>query len=99
MKLTESGCIYPRRRHDVVDRIVEADRVVLDRRTGLIHRLNATASFIWELSDGTRSCDDITASVAQRFPGTPDTVGDEVVHLVLQFHDLGLLDDGAPSGY
>jgi hypothetical protein len=40
---------------------------VLDRREGLIHQFNKTASFLWELCDGSRTFDQLTQELCEVF--------------------------------
>ena len=82
----------PKRRVDVVNRTVDGDRVVLDRTTGRLHRLNASASLVWALCDGTRTSDEIAEGVEEAFAETPPTFGEEIREILRQFMDLGLLD-------
>ena len=40
---------------------------MLDRREGRIHQLNKTASFIWELCDGSRTFDQLAQELCEVF--------------------------------
>ena len=82
---------YPKQRSDVRMRLVEGERVVFDRRCGLIHQLNPTASYIWERCDGTATIADIAQHLAEAFGVDPQTAAADVVALIAQLHTLELL--------
>lgn len=67
--------------------------MVLDRRKGLIHQMNATAGFIWERCDGTASVEDIVASVATEFGQSQDAVRGDVEAIVSKLVELDLVLD------
>lgn len=81
----------PTRQPGLVWRTVDDEVVILNRQTEQVHRLNVTASYIWELCDGANTPDQIAARLAEGFDRTADQViGD--VHLTLgQLRELGLL--------
>jgi len=82
----------PKRRPDVSIREVEGDTVVLDRATEQIHRLNATASFIWHRCDGRRTVRDIADELAGSFDIDPEPANEAVLGALRQLDQLGLLD-------
>jgi hypothetical protein len=86
------GTDRPKRRSDVRVRDVEGDTVVLDRAAERIHRLNATASFIWHRCDGRRTVRDIADELAGSFDVEPEAANEAVVAAVDQLDQLGLLD-------
>lgn len=59
--------MYYTQRVDVTVREIDGEIVVLDERTGYIHQLNPTASFIWRLSNGENSSHEIAEMMAQSF--------------------------------
>lgn len=64
----DGDTIYrPKQRPDLRSRVVEGEIVVLDRREELIHQLNPTASYIWELCDGVHTPDEISNELCQAF--------------------------------
>ena len=65
--------------------------VILDRRGGYVHQLNATASHVWSACDGRNSVDDIAASLRASFAEVPQDVHDTVVRTLSEFERLGLL--------
>ena len=84
--------MHPRRRPDVVARVVDGELVVLDHRRNRVHQLNATARSIWDVCDGTRSPADIVGVVRAEFPDAPDSVVDDVHAALAQLREVGLLD-------
>ncbi len=86
----------PRRRADVSARVVEGECVILDRRWGLVHQLNATASYIWDRCDGTSTADEIAAGMAERFDVDRATARAAVLASVQRLRELKLLDAGDP---
>ncbi len=81
----------PERRSDVIFRVVDGEVVILDRRHDTVHRLNATASFVWEHCDGNRTAEEIADLLAAEFPDARDQVLADVRHILAQFDRLGLL--------
>ena len=82
----------PKRRSDVSIREVDGDTIVLDRGAEQIHRLNATASFIWHRCDGQYTVRDIADDLAGSFDVGPTAAKEAVVTAVRQLDQLGLLD-------
>jgi hypothetical protein len=82
----------PRRRADVQARGLDGETLVLDRPGGLIHQLNATATFIWTRCTGDRSLVDIARDLADVFDVEPDTAARDVETTVAQFRTLRLVD-------
>jgi len=87
----------PTPRAGLATRVLDGEVVILDRANGHVHRLNATASAIWNLCDGKSTTDDIAAQVAAAFQRKPDEVLADVLRTVA---DLGRLDllDNKPEG-
>jgi Coenzyme PQQ synthesis protein D (PqqD) len=82
----------PKRRSDVSVRRIEGERVVLDRRAGLIHQLNHTASYIWDRCDGQLTVAEIAAQLAMTFDVDARTAARDVVTLISQFQSVGVLE-------
>jgi len=57
----------PRKRTDVVYRSVDEGGLLVDIKNKMVHSLNVTANFIWELCDGNHSCQDISEKLRERF--------------------------------
>jgi hypothetical protein len=82
----------PRRRSDLLERIVDGETVILDRAGGNVHRLNATASYVWNQLNGENSAAQIAADLAAQFENAPDTVLDDVNTAIDNLSQLGLLE-------
>ena len=82
---------YPRRRPDVIARLVDGETVVLDRQAGLIHQLNQTASYIWARCDGQSTIAVIAHDLAQEFAIEPTVAARDVRVLVEELQALQLL--------
>ena len=84
----------PRPRSDLNTRVIDDEVVILDRANGNIHRLNATASAIWNLCDGRNTAEEISRQVAAAFQVTPADVLPDVLRTVEDFQRLNLLENG-----
>jgi len=82
----------PRRRSDLHARLVDGEVVVLDRKTDLVHQLNATASFIWERCDGRATPQDIAVQLVEAFEVDAHTAAASVASTLEQLARLGLLE-------
>jgi hypothetical protein len=90
----------PRTRPGLDTRTIDDEMIVLDVARQRIHRLNPTASFIWQRCDGQHSSDDIMASLAAVHAVTIDRVAADVHRTLREFARLELIvasDDEAPS--
>jgi coenzyme PQQ synthesis protein D (PqqD) len=81
----------PQRRSDLTVRIVDGETVILDRRNGLIHQLNRTASFVWERCDGSYTTDKLATRLVETFEVDPQTAANNVTKLIEQLQKLNLL--------
>jgi hypothetical protein len=81
----------PKHRPDLRARVVEGETVVLDRKGGLIHQLNQTASYIWEKLDGKTPVNSIASMLAESFDVDLKTAERDVAQATSQFRKLNLL--------
>jgi hypothetical protein len=81
----------PQRRLDLLCRSIEGEAVILNDAAGVLHRLNPTASFIWECCDGTSSVDDIVARLANAYDVDLTTCEKDVSEIVIKLESLNLL--------
>jgi len=72
-------------------REVEGELVLRDERSGSTYRLNAVATLVWQLCDGTRDSAAIAAEVAAAFSKTPEAVLGDVAAALAGFADVGLI--------
>src|SRR5262245_57464686 len=81
----------PVRRSDLLTRMVNDEIIILDHTTGTVHRLNPTATCIWQHCDGAHTAEDIAGEVAGRFAEAPEQLVDDVVETLTRLEGLGLL--------
>jgi len=81
----------PQRRFDLLCRIVEGETVILNRAGGVLHRLNPTASLIWECCDGTSAVDDIVARITSTYDVDFMTCRNDVIETIIRLDSLNLL--------
>jgi len=81
----------PKRRPDLIYRTIDGETVILNREAGVLHRLNSTASFIWECCDGSSGVDDIVARLANAYEVDFPTSRKDVKEIVLKLESLNLL--------
>jgi Coenzyme PQQ synthesis protein D (PqqD) len=84
--------MLPTRRRGLISRTVDGEVVILNRETDQVHRLNVTASYIWNLCDGTHMPDDIAARLAADFEKAADEVIEDVRGALANLRELGLLE-------
>ena len=81
----------PRRRPEVLARDVDGEVVLYHPGTQGIHGLNPTASFVWELCDGSRTPEDIAGELEAIYPGQPG-VRSDVLQTIESLQSMGLID-------
>jgi hypothetical protein len=83
--------MHPRR--DLVVHVLAGEAVVFDPGTGDLHRLDRTATLVWQRLDGERTVDGLAAGIALDVrDADPPTVRDDVVTLTTQLAQRGLLE-------
>ena len=85
----------PRRRSDLLCRVIDGEALIYDKLSNLTHRLNDTALFIWEQCNGTRGPDLIAERVRQRYDVNGATAGADVREAIRLMNRNGLLRDAA----
>ena len=85
---------YPTRRADLEARTVDEEIIILDVKDSRVHRLNRSASVIWNWCDGQHSVADIAARLAAAHELTVETVIGDVQKALAEFDRLGLMADG-----
>jgi len=75
----------------LICRTVDGEAVVLDRETGTVHRLNSTATCIWNHCNGKNTPADIAAAVAASFESAPENVVADTIKTIAEMQGLGLL--------
>ena len=88
-----------RPRSDIIVREVNGETVILDLSTGLLHTLNATASFIWHRLDGRQTVQDIAQAVSQMFDVDIAVAEKDVAAVIARMGEQQLLqEDDAQTG-
>jgi hypothetical protein len=76
---------------DVQSTNMDGETVLLDLSTGRYYTLNRVGSVIWEQCTGTHTISDIQAVLCDRFDVAPERALDDLVTLVTQLTQEGLL--------
>jgi Coenzyme PQQ synthesis protein D (PqqD) len=76
---------------DVQATNMDGETVLLDLSTGRYYTLNRLGSLIWELCTGEQTISDIHAVLCNRFDVAPERALDDLVTLVNQLTQEGLL--------
>jgi hypothetical protein len=82
--------VFPCRR-DVPWRVLDTETLVVDVQGGLLYPLNAVATRIWELCDGTRSMAAITRALVDEFDADETTIRADVERFVGELQAAGLI--------
>ena len=82
----------PLRRSDLVTRTVDGEIVILDLANGAVHRLNATATSIWNDCDGKSTALEIATRLGATVQRRPDEVIGDVSDAIGSLQRLGLLE-------
>ena len=82
----------PTRQSGLLWRTVNDEVVILNRETEQVHRLNVTASYIWERCDGATTPGQIAAQMAAVFDRTEDQILGDVHATIAQLRELGLIE-------
>lgn len=84
----------------LVCRIVEGEVVILDKRSGKIHQLNSTASFVWHKLDGHTPVPAIVSDMVREFDVEFETARADVARVIADLVRLELVaisDPGSPT--
>lgn len=87
----------PQQRLNLIARVVCGEVVVLDPENRLIHELNATASFIWNLCRGQADPATIAAELSSAYDVDLESATRDVTRTLAQFDELRLLDTSETS--
>ena len=88
-----------RPRSDIIVREVNGETVILDRSTGLLHTLNATASFVWHRLGGRQTVQDIAQALSRRFDVDIAVAEKDVAAVIARMREQQLLqEDDAETG-
>ena len=87
----ELSQLFPKQNEDVHSTVLDGDSVLLNLRTGRYYTLNAVGSVVWEQCTGACSLASILASISERFDVTSQQAQSDIVDLVVQLRQEGLL--------
>jgi hypothetical protein len=94
----EIGCTFAGRRVVPVASVHVAGETVIYHETArTIHVLNPSASLVWNLLDGEASIADLALRLSDTFGVDELVMKDQILDIVRQFGQQGLLDDVAPD--
>jgi hypothetical protein len=77
---------------------VDGERVLLDRSTGSLHKLNDVGAAIWSRLDGSRTVGSLVAELSEEFEVDSDRVAHDVREFLAELAQLGLLEGEGPAG-
>ena len=78
-------------------RIVEGEVVILDKKSGKIHQLNSTASFVWSRFDGRTSSAAIVSELVREFDVDFEIARADVARVVAELMELELIALSEPE--
>lgn len=83
-------------RSDVATAVLDAEVVIFDPLTSLVHQLNPVGSVVWQLLDGSATVSELVADLADGFEAPVEQVRRDVHDLLEMLAEQGLLADGGP---
>lgn len=75
----------------IIDRVVDGETLLIHLRSGDYFSLNSTGTKVWENIDGSRTVKDLAALVLAEYDGEEPQVLRDVLSLVNQLADEGLV--------
>jgi len=79
-------------RAELACRIVEGEVVILDKKSGRIHQLNSTASFVWNKLDGRTSLPSIVSDMVREYDVESEVARADVARVVAELIRLELVE-------
>jgi hypothetical protein len=79
-------------RAELACRIVEGEVVILDKKSGRIHQLNSTASFVWNKLDGRTSLPSIVSDLVREYDVEFEVARADVARVVTELIRLELVE-------
>ena len=65
--------------------------IILNQKTGMYHKLNDTATFIWQISNGTKTIEEISRIMAKENTIEEDRAKKDVCHIINYLKSVGLI--------
>ncbi len=92
-----SGTAVYTRRDDVVYREIAGERLLVPIRSHVadmqaIFALAGVAAAVWQLLDGTRSLNEVLASIVERYDVTEGAAWKDLCDFVERLHEAGLVE-------
>lgn len=95
--MTRTG--LPQRHPDAAYKLVDGEALIVVPGSDATHVvLNETGARIWELLDGTRDLDSISASIAEEFEAEPAQARRDLEDLLAELREHGAMADSATGG-
>lgn len=83
--------MLPSRRANLTTRNVDGELIIVDREAQKVHRLNGTATFVWNECDGKTTPAEMAARLAQDHGIDAEAILPDVTAAIASFRELGLL--------
>ena len=83
---------YPRQNPDTPTRTIEGEAVVITPDDSQLHNLNATATLIWERSNGTRSLEEIFSEMLETYEVEESELRADILDFIQESQSKGMLD-------
>ena len=80
------------RNKNVVWRTIDDKIVIISAEALATYVLNKTAAYIWELCDGTKDPEGISADLGAHFDVLPEEADSDVRETIKKFEEMGLLE-------
>jgi PqqD family protein of HPr-rel-A system len=84
--------VMPRRRRDVIARMLDGEAVLFDRATGCTHRMNETALRIWNACDGERTTEEAARGIAAHYDVDVETALADVEQTLAVLARAGMIE-------
>jgi len=91
----DADILIPRRRARVVEEQLDEEMLLVNPVNGQLHRLNATASDVWNACDGRATIRMVAERLTDAYEVGFDDAQDHVEQLVAWFAESGLLETRA----
>ena len=88
----------PQKKPGVIAQQVLEEMVLYDGNTEMGYSLNASARFIWDLCDGTRTLESICGEISKELGVPAEMLHDDVLTAVGELAALGLLKTNEAAG-
>lgn len=89
--MLNSGYLRPAQTPEAASRVYGTDAVIISPEQGKVRLLNATATRIWQMADGTRSVEEIATELTAEFDVDFQQAHQSVVRLLDELSDKGLI--------